>query len=42
MNDDDWDWIFELGFWLFAPLSVIAIVLFLEVFEIIDLWPGFP
>lgn len=32
---DDWDWIFELGFWLFAPLAIVVIVLILMWFGVI-------
>lgn len=37
-----WGWILEVGFWAFAPLSVIAVVLILELTGVINLWPGFP
>lgn len=34
---DDFDWIFELGFWLFTPIWILLILGLLEVTDVIDL-----
>lgn len=36
-DDDDWDWLFEAGFFLWAPLGVVAVVLILWALGVITL-----